>query len=317
MKRYPIGLLLFFLTVLSLVLAAQSEEESNTDFATLRSAELTCTIGNNAALGEHLEGYNGVFELTSVHQGENLFVPAYAGLNLEHVFDGSARVNTDDVFFEPRRAPMEFDQIDARTAVLSQPSLPTWKVSSKTTFRLVNPNYIDVTVEVTPHTDSFEGGGFGLFWASYINGPLDKSIYFQRPGGDGEPVWQQFSTQLHNRDSTVTHKDDQFVWEFSPEARPALFSSISPLRYELPFFYGRFRNMVFILIFDQTEGIRFTQSPSGGGTSRKGDDTNPAWDFQWIHPDFEIGQTYRLNYRAVYKLWEGREDVLKEVRKFR
>ena len=31
----------------------------------------------------------------------------------------------------------------------------------------------------------------------------------------------------------------------------------------------------------------------------------------------EVEKTYELNYRAVYKLWEGREDVLGEFRRFR
>jgi hypothetical protein len=56
------------------------------DFAEFQSKELTCIIGNNAKKGEHRSGYNGVYSLQSVHQSKSLFVPAYAGLNLEHIF---------------------------------------------------------------------------------------------------------------------------------------------------------------------------------------------------------------------------------------
>ena len=48
----------------------------------------------------------------------------------------------------------------------------------------------------TPRKDSFEGGFLGIFWASYIDGPQDKSIYFL----DGDSRWVQLATQLHGRD---------------------------------------------------------------------------------------------------------------------
>jgi len=300
-----------------LYLFAPIQKQEELGFADLRSEELFCTIGNNSETGIHRSGYNGVFKLTSVHQKESLFVPQIAGLNLEHVFDGSSRGVDRDIFFEPRRAPMEFKVLDEQTVVLHQPPLPVWKVESTTTFRLVDPYYIDVSFECVPHADHFEGGAFGLFWASYINGPLDKSVYFLRADANGNRLWQQFSTQYHNHDSTVKHAEDSFTWKFAPEAPNSLFSNISDIRYAEPFFYGQFRNMVFIVIFDEADGVRFSHSPSGGGVTPGGDDTNPAWDFQWVIPDYQVGTKYQFNYRVVYKKWEGRADVLAEVAKFR
>jgi hypothetical protein len=60
--------------------------------------------------------------------------------------------------------------------------------------------------------------------------------------------------------------------------------------------------------------LRFAHSLSGGGRSTSGDDTNPAWDFQLVIPDYETGKEYGLEMRVVYKPWAGRADVLKEVR---
>ena len=310
-----IVLIVFVGSVFYLLALEPSQEESG--FAQLRSKELTCTIGNNSETGTHRGGYNGVFELTSIHQPESLFVPQYAGLNLEHVFDGSSRGVDRDVFFEPRRASMEFRRMDEQTVALHQPSLPVWKVASTTTFRLVDPYYIDVTFQCVPQADHFEGGALGFFWASYINGPLDKSIYFLRAGDEGNRFWQQFSTQFHNHDSTVRYAEDPFQWEFADDAPNSLFSNISQIRYAEPFFYGRFRNMVFVVIFEKADGIRFSHSPSGGGQTSAGDDTNPAWDFQWVIPDPKIGKPHQFNYRVVYKEWEDRADVLAEVAKFR
>jgi len=286
------------------------------DFGILRCQELVCTVGNNVGRGTHRAGYNGVFELTSIHQPENLFVPQFAGLNLEHVFDASPRGNDRDVFFEPRVAPMKFEQIDSTRAILHQSTLPHWKVESTTTFQLVDPYYLDIDFECIPRSDHFEGGAFGIFWASYINAPLDKSLYFFRAGEEGARIWQQFCTQYHNHDSTVKSSHDTFNWNFSSETRDSLFSSISKIRYAEPFFYGRFRNMVLILIFENSEGIRFSHSPSGGGFTENGTDTNPAWDFQWINPNYVVGKTYQFRYRVVYKKWVDRADVLAEVARF-
>jgi hypothetical protein len=68
----------------------------------------------------------------------------------------------------------------------------------------------------------------------------------------------------------------------------ALFRNFSPLRYEEAVYYGLFRKHIFILMFDPTEGIRFTHSPSGGGLNKEAQTTNPAWDFQYILPKYEV-----------------------------
>ncbi len=281
------------------------------DNAEFRTSELRCVIGNNAAREDHKAGYNGVFHLTSVHQPESVFVPAYAGLNLEHVFDGSARFADRNILFEPRNVPMSFKKIDERTAELHQPPTPVMKMQSVTRFTLVDPYSIDVEFRCVPHEDVFEGGAFGVFFASYINSPLNKSIYYLTEDGDGR-VWEQFCTQFHNHDSTVKHVQDLFDWTFAPGAPDHLFTAVSKIRYVEPFFYGRFKNMVLMVMFASPEGIRFAHSPSGGGLNAAKDDTNPAWDFQYIVPKYEIGKEYGFRYRVVYKLWEGREDVLKE-----
>ncbi len=288
------------------------------DYAEFKSKELRCIIGNNTAMGEvHREGYNGIFKLQSIHQERPLFVEKFAGLNLEHYFDGSGKITDHDVFFEPRRVHMEFEKADERTAVLRQDPTPTWHVESRTEFKLVDPYYIDVEFEFIPREDVFEGGALGVFWASYINGPLNKSFYFLTNGSTLEkPFWHQHLTQYHNHDSTVKWEQDDFVWEFSEESPETLFSNFSEIRFSQPFYYGKFRNMVWIVIFKDAEGIRFAHSPSGGGINEEGNDSNPAWDFQLVVPNYQIDQSYSVHYRAVYKRWVDREDVINEVKQY-
>jgi len=287
------------------------------DFAEFRTHELQCVIGNNAAMGEHHQGYNGVFRLTSIHQPESLFVPEWAGLNLEHYFDGSDAGKDQNILFEPRRSPMEFHKIDDRTAELRQPPTPYWKVESITRFRLADPYYIDVTFQSTPRESVFQGGAMGVFWAGYINNPSDKSIFYLSGGSTlDKPQWQQFCTQYHTHDSTVKSEGDSFQWKFFPTAPEMLYTHLSKINYSVPFYYGRFQNMVWIVVFPEAKGIRFAHSPSGGGATRARDDQYPAWDFQFIVPDYKVGQTYQTQYRAIYKVWAGREDVLKEVKRY-
>ena len=287
---------------------------TETDFTVLKSDELEVVIGNNKSLvrngKRHRAGYNGVFSIASTSQPETPFVPAYAGLNLEHFFDGRVRERTEH-FFEPRFEPMKPGRIDERTVELYQPKTSVFQVESWTRFS-VESNYIDFSFRCKPHRTDYVGDFLGTFWASYINGPLDKSMYFLAAESNLQnPMWQQLCTQAHNRDSTLKNVADTTELEF--DAKNVLFGNLSPLKYSSPFFYGRFRNMVLIYVFQPSTDIRFTHSPSGGGRSAKGDDTNPAWDFQLIIQEPKPNREYQLNGRLIYKEWKGRDDVLAEV----
>jgi hypothetical protein len=282
------------------------------DHDTFRISRLVCTIGNNAAAGEHRAGYNGIFRMVAPGAEESVYVPAFAGLNLEHYFDG--RPNSEDprVFFEPRHTPMEFRKLSPVKAELRQAATPVYGVESRTIFELKEPYYVDVHYTAIPRKDGYVGGFLGIFWASYINGPLDKSIYFLR-GDSRSPEWVQFATQVHGRDSTVRRTGDRNELGRGDDPT-SLFGNFSPLTYAEPFFYGRFRDMVLIYIFKPSPYLRFAHSPSGGGRAASGDDTNPAWDFQLVIPEPQLGRAYELEIRVVYKTWAGRADVLREAR---
>ena len=296
-------------------------EATSGDVATLRVAGMVCTVGNNKSLrtpaGPHRAGYNGVFALQTPDLTESSFVTAYSGWNLEHFFDARRRSSDPAVFFEPRYAAMRMTQRTERSVVLHQPPTPTTGVESWTEFEVAEPYYLNFSFRCTPHRDVFKGGFFGVFWASYINSPSDKSIYFLAAGSTlDKPLWLQFCTQEHDRDSTVRSAKDMTNLSFdAPDS--SLFSSMSALRYSEPFFYGRFRDRVLIYIFEPNSNLRFAHSPTGGGLNSRGDDTNPAWDFQLIVPDYQIGKEYGLRGRLVYKKWQGRADVIEEVREYR
>ena len=223
-----------------------------------------------------------------------MFVPAYAGLNLEHVFNGATEFTNREIFFEPRRAPMTFKKINDQQAELHQPATPNFHVESTTRFTLRAPWYLDLEFRCKPHQHVHERGWFGCFWASYINGPADKSLYF--PGGwsKGDSLWMQLCTQAHNDESTVLAHGDDFELTWEEGAHDALFKNFSRMRYTKPLYYGNVDGLVYIMMFKPGNGIRMTHSPSGGGTNQAAKTTNPAWDWQFIVPKYEVAQELSL-----------------------
>lgn len=283
---------------------------------TLTVGDLTATIVDNAEHGDHRAGYNGISSLKHRASNRSLFVETIAGLNFEHIFSGE-REEERDVFFEPRVAPMNFKKLGDDAIELHQPPTPTWHLESWTKFQLVEPHYIDMTFQCQAKQHVFEHGYIGLFWASYMNAPLDKSMYFWGGLEGQQPLWQQLCTHQHNDESTVLAKDEAYQLKWAEGSRDTLYKNLSPLRYHLPFFYGNFEELTWCVMFDRSEGIRLTHSPSGGGVNPERKTNNPAWDFQFIIPDYEVMTDYGFRARAFLRPRISREEIMKEFEKWR
>jgi hypothetical protein len=276
---------------------------------TFSAGDITAIIGDNEAKEAHRAGYNGLWSLTHKVEKSNLFVPTVAGLNLEHIFDGETLDPKGEtkIFFEPRNVPMEFKKKSATEAELHQPPTPTFFLESWTTFKLIEPHYVDFTFRCRPTQHVFKRGYIGLFWANYINAPDDKSMYFR-----GKNSWLQQCTPAHDTLSTVLYEKESFDLTFNREHRDCLYMNFSPLKFDQPFFYGLYRDMTAIWMFDRTEGIRFTHSPSGGGFETTRQTSNPAWDFQFVIPKFDVNEDYGFKGRLVYRPRCSRDEVMKE-----
>ncbi|MBG86207.1 MAG: hypothetical protein CMO80_04825 [Verrucomicrobiales bacterium] len=279
---------------------------------TFQVGDLTAVIGDNAAHEKHRKGYNGLWSLKHKTGSRSIFVPGIAGLNLEHIFDGGS-IEDRDVFFEPRVAPMQYRKISDSEAELHQPPTPTYRLESWTRFKLRAPHYIDMTFRCRATQHAFKQDWIGLFWASYINAPLDKSIYFRGGWPNRLGLWSQLVSQEHNDECTILHRDDKKALNYDP-GRDALFKNYSRMVYEEPFYYGNFEDHTWITMFDRPEEVRFTHSPSGGGTNKLLQTTNPAWDFQWIIPDYEVNTDYTLRIRAVLRERCSREKIQQEFK---
>jgi hypothetical protein len=280
----------------------------------IRAGALSAVVAGNEAANPRRSGYNGLAEVR-IEGSESPFVPLFAGWNLEHYFDARPASEDPRILFEPRRAPMMVRSLGPAAAELYQEATAHFGVESWTRFEARESGAVDFTFRCKPHRP-LEGGFLGVFWASYLNAPENKGIYFLDAGSTIEkPRWVQLVTQRHNHDSSVPAASEAGRFDLRP-GPPALWNNLSPLRYAEPFYYGRWRDYVLIFLFERSQAIRFAHSPSGGGVTTDSTDTNPAWDFQWLIPGAEPGREYTLRGRLVMKRWSGRQDVLREATEF-
>ena len=280
------------------------------DSVEVRWGKLAAQLVNNQAVPpEHAAGYNGLISIR-YSGGPSPFVPRFAGLNLEHVNNGAATADRD-LQFEPRKHPMELRRLDERTYELYQPPLPHSGLESSTRFAFREPHFLDVTFECIPREDKFPHKHLNLFWASYIQKPQDMSIYFlgRKKGQRGEE-WIQGVTPKHGVLATHRGAKDRRQFPHDTPFPLTLVFNESDYEYTRPVYYGRYGEFVWMVMFRERDLVRFTQSPSGGGEG------NPAWDFQWFIDKPRKNKLYRLVYRAVYKPWVDREDVLREYDQF-
>ena len=281
-------------------------------FAVLRRGDVTAIVVDNAAvdtpeLPGHRAGYNGVASLTHASNGRNLFVGAVAGLNFEHIHDGTLAVQQEK--FAPRVAPMELRRIDEHTVELYQPPVEPWRLESCGRYHLLPDGAVEYTFECIPRADTFANGYIGLFWASYIDRPEDKAIFFHGRRASEQEGSSLLRSESPSHGVNATHPPDGMLPELKldPEFPLTLVTGRSPYVYTAPWYYGVSHGMAFAQMFRPQDGVWIAQSPTGGGAA------NPAWDFQWFVPEYQAGRAYGFVMRAAYFPWENHEQAARET----
>ena len=295
------------LAVPSLALA----DEVPSGWLELRSKALRVAIADNQAHAPgHRAGYNGVAELVPAGSDRNLFVPAVAGLNFEHILSGDAASYAWRIF-EPRESPMTLHRLSERRAELRQARTAHWPLETRLVYELGGGDAIDLTVFATPREDAWKKQGWiGLFFASYIHGPEDLAIHFigrSRPAkGDQAPRWIRHLSPKHGE--AACHRPAGGDWDppADPDLPVVLAKGHSDLEYLYPFYYGVSRGKALVFMFERPRAdaeARFAQSPTGGGQG------NPAWDFLFIQRRYEVGKEFRFRMRLVVRDFTDREDI--------
>ncbi len=287
---------------------------SRRHFVALERGELRVVLVDNAAvdnetLPRHRAGYNGIGLLSHTRQKENLFVPGIAGLNFEHIHDGTAVGLVEK--FEPRKFPMEIRLIDECTVELYQPPTGNWKLESCGRYHLLEDGTIEYTFECIPRAAEYRKGYIGLFWASYIDQVEDKAIHFigRKAGASGRPDWIRSSSPRHGVSSTHPPAELARRFPVDNDFPLTLVNHPSPYVYTEPWYYGVSHGMAVLMMFRKQDSIWFAQSPSGGGRG------NPAWDFQWFIPDYRVGEAYGFVMRMAYVPFESRGQVERTARR--
>lgn len=284
-------------------------------YVVLRGGDVEAVIVDNRAADDeilpgHRAGYSGVASLKHAQQKRNIFVPSYAGLNYEHIHDGT--VQPRDILFEPRRAPMELRVVSDRVAELYQAATPHWGLESCLRYELLDDGAIEMTLECIPHQKTFANGYIGLFWASYIHQPESLDIHLRGYAeGSDKAEWLRGVTPQHGVLSTHVGINDARHFKHAPDFPLTLAFHRSKYRYAEPWYFGVSHGMALAFMFREQDKARLTQSPSGGGQG------NPAWDFQYFFSDYQVERRYQAVMRALYLPFESNEQMEQATRPHR
>lgn len=283
--------------------------EQNIHQVSMQAGELVVIIRDNEARPpDYNKGYNGIAVLQHSSSDKNLFRPKVSGFNLEHIFDGHKWDR-----MEPRHAPMTLRKVSPVSAELHQPPTPNWQLESRTIFTVVAPHFIDVKFQCTPSQAVFSLGYIGLYWASYItNVGGDPYIKFLGQRDMNDPVQWVDIGELNQSMGTVQSVQQQQRPTFHETYRGRLVPKVSAFGYTYPFYYGLYDEMVFIVMFDRTEGIEFRN----GINPQFHQNGNAAWDWNYFIFNYEVDKIYEYNARIVYKPFVDRQDVIQEYERW-
>lgn len=289
---------------------------AETNHVVLQRGPVTAIIVDNTELTlpnqpVHRAGYNGVASLSHRARAANLFVPTVSGLNFEHIHDGTTAGLVEK--FEPRRFPIQLRIIDAHTVELHQPPTANWQLESCGRYHLLEDGTIEYTFECIPRAQRFQRGFIGLFWASYLHQPADGGIHFQgrRTGEPGPPRWITAVSPKHGTESTHAPAARPTLPPIDPDFPLTLVNHPSEYVHTESWYFGVSHGMALVQMFRAQDHMWLAQSPSGGGSG------NPAWDFQWFIPDYQVGEAYGFVMRASYLPYESRDQIEQATRRHR
>ena len=296
----------------------------------LETTSFIAFFADNRSAGLHRAGYNGIVSLIPRSTGNNLLVPLYAGLNYETIWlPGLAPYNKDGVIFEPRCEPMRIESADSGSVVLVQPETGHAHVNGRLTFTVEEPCYVHQRIELTPHRrfcSESEPNLLRCLFASYIHMPPDRHIYLKPDWQDGAPLESWFGlTKAEHRSPTMEVRRLPGERELTAAEHLEAMQTQEPLSEDeistlpnsldapLAFYYGLCHDLLFLMMFKRPEQFRLAYSPNGGGRQPE---WSPAWDYVLHQPNAAVGQTYTWDLCLAVKPYEGRRQVLEEVRRY-
>lgn len=261
------------------------------------------------------------------YPGRNLFKDGQGGLNFEHIFNGTA--NDEKLsWFTPRRDKHLVVEQSETTALVHHPaSESAWSIESEMHYSLTDESAVDMHFRVKLQKNRFALGYVAFMWASYMQGTLGRTIHF--PGKQGNYTgWLTFGETTGDSFETGTISAiGVSPLPFEPNAATLNVIEHQSKQFSQPFYYGLMDGdgnsattddvMAYIMMFDQTEPIRFALWNFIRDKSGNPDPRQPAWDWQFVIRNPELGKWYEYHARMAYVPFESREAIVQYYENWR
>ena len=277
--KYYLILFLMIVTVLSgvnLSLAEGNDSQNSDEMSTekpyiiVKRDDITAVIVNNEAVDDSVlpghtrssgrfnfdRGLSGVGSLKHSEHRENVFLDRSAGLNFEHIHDGTN--GGPAVLFEARVAEMQIRQTGKYKVQLHQGPTRHWQLESWITYELLEGGVIEMTFECVPRARTFEHDYIGLFFASYIEHPESKAIYFKgydKSESDRKERWIKATSPSHGVEAAHRGINDERVFPHDPNFKLTLAFNESNYRYSEPWYYGISNGMALVFMFRDCDQV--------------------------------------------------------------
>jgi hypothetical protein len=277
-------------------------------------------LDNKGNAGRDGGGFNLLSHVN--YPGRSFYHEKMVGLNFEHIFNGTT-VDKDISMFTPRREPNYLLKKGARKATLHWPAEESsWGVDCTMTYAFADTDAIDMEFTAVPRRKKWPKGYLAFMWASYMNRTVERPIHFWGTQG-GKKRWLSLGEDTDDAQGfetgTVAHADVAPL-PYEPESQALNIIEHPGKRFVHPFYYGLIDGdhdlsttddkLAYILMFDQSEAIRFAMWNFIRDTDGNPDPHSPAWDWQYVIRDPQIGKRYGYRMRVVVTPFSSHHDVL-------
>ena len=260
------------------------------------------------------------------YPGANLYRDDAVGINFEHIFNG-AKEQYDISMFTPRQDSCHLKQVRENRYELHWPSKGSkWGMEARMVYDLSKEDQVDLVFECTPTVDLYSQRFAAMMWASYMHCTYDRKIHFWGTEGDrtgwvafGEGTGKDFEV------GTVSYTVVPNL-PYEEEAQTLNLIEHPKKKFITPFYYGLIDGdhdletisdkLLYLVLFDQTDPIRFAMWNFFTDETGDPDTHSPAWDWQYVIRDPEVGQSYGYRARVVVKPFKGTEQIWEEYHRW-
>ncbi|MBI3118327.1 MAG: hypothetical protein HYZ00_06560 [Candidatus Hydrogenedentes bacterium] len=267
-------------------------------------------------------GQGSGFRLLSLkaYPQQSLFREKEVGLNFEHVFNGTA-ADKDLCMFTPRRDTCTLE-VHSPTSVTIHwaASESSWGLKCSMRYDL-QPDGVSMEFKAMPTREQFPLGYCALMWASYMGRTRERRYHFWGEK-DSREQWLAFGEDKPDggfETGTVAHAGVRPL-PYEEGAQTLNLIENTEKFFVLPFFYGLIDGdgnlstdndtLAYIMMFDQTDAIRFALWNFIQDTNHQPDPHSPAWDWQYVIREPKLGETYGYRAQLIILPYENQENVM-------